>query len=352
MARVLLHDNQLCERGTTNALVDYARALRSHGHETVVSYWQHSPANVPSVISRLEQEFTLLPHDTQYSLGDITDEYDAAYFIKAGDNDGLVLPGTPSFVHAVFQNYEPHGSRYAYVSSWLARQMRDQASGRRGRRNGLHERGQRALEDGCANSLEFEHLDHIVDMPSPQSGTRQALGIPEDAFVILRYGGYDTFDIDWAMESVRQLLDQYPNWHFVGVNTKPFTNHSRSHFLPAILDPVEKASLVLASDVFLSARSQGESFGLAIAEALQIGTPVLAWQGGADRNHLEMLRGLDATYRSARDMATRLKRLANSQASSSTQERRARGNMFRPKRVAPELMRQLQISGNGPEVPG
>lgn len=343
MSRVLLHDNQLCERGTTNALVDYARALRGIGYETDLSYWRSSPANVDGVISRLADEFTLVPHDDQHSLGRVADDYQAAYFIKAGSDDGLLLPETHSFVHAVFQNYEPHGDRYAYVSSWLAHEMRRQVESRRGRREGRMTVGQAARSGGCLNALDFEYLNHIVDVPTPLPGMRQSLGLPDEAFVILRYGGYDTFDIPWVHSLVPQLLEENRNWHFIGVNTARFTTHPRARFLPPMLDSVEKVSLMRSADVFLSARSQGESFGLAIAEALQVGTPVLAWEGGSDRNHCVMLEGLKATYRSPRQLRRKLQHLASGQDSSSRQVRQARGDLFRPHAVLPHLIRQLGL---------
>jgi hypothetical protein len=190
---------------------------------------------------------------------------------------------------------------------------------------------------GCLDPLAFDFLDHIVDMPLPESGIREELGIPEEAFVILRFGGYETFDIGWVKETVLQSLDAHPRWHFVGLNTEIFTNHPRAHFLPMIVDPVEKVSLIAASDVFLSARSQGESFGLAIAETLQVGIPVLAWAGGDDRNHRVMLNGLGGLYRRPLDLRWRLGRLAAGHDPSSQTARRTRGDQFRPAVVAPKL---------------
>ena len=135
--RVLLHDNQLCERGTTTSMLDYARALRAGGHETEISYWSQSPANVPRIIAHIEEEFKLLPHSSQFEVPKGAEFFDAAYFIKAGANDGLVVPGVRTLVHAVFQQYEPHGSRLAYISDWLADSMREQVTGSAGRENGL-----------------------------------------------------------------------------------------------------------------------------------------------------------------------------------------------------------------------
>lgn len=318
-------------------MADYARILCQRGHEVSISYWSGSSANVPAVITRLESEFNLIPHKDRSKLPQVKGMFDSAYLIKSGEIDGLVLPEAHNLVHAVFQNYEPHGSRYAYISKWLAGAMRKQVYGISKRRGNLIQRGQEAVSHGCRNALDFAHLDLVVDVPHPQSGMRSELGIPEDAFVILRFGAQDTFDIPWAIETVVRLLDMYPNWFFVGLNTAPFTDHPRAIYVPMVMDPVEKSSIIAASDVFLTARGQGEAFGVAIAEALQIGIPVLAWNGGNDRNHIEMLKGLNGLYRQPSDLRRRLKQLAEGRDSSSAGARRARGEQFRPSVVAPNL---------------
>ncbi|MDA9863343.1 hypothetical protein N9C58_00045 [bacterium] len=342
-ARILLHDNQLCERGTTTSMLDYGRALRERGHDVEISYWRDSPANVPAVIGRVTSEFVVHAHTDRFKLDDAASSYDAGYFIKSGQDDGLVLAEGHSLVHAVFQVFEPHGSRYAYISRWLAESMRADV-GAGGPTPEVMNRALAAQETGCTNALQFEYLNLIVDTPSPQLGIRQQLGIPEDAFVMLRFGGQDTFDIGWAQQTVVQMLDRHRDWYFVGLNTNRFTTHERALFLPMVMDPVEKASIIAAADVFITARGQGEAFGMAIAEALQIGTPVLAWNGGTDRNHVQMLDGLGALFRKPWDLRWRLRRLAAGKDPASVGARQARGDEFRPSAVTPRLEAMLGLS--------
>ena len=337
--RVLLHDNQICERGTTTSLLDYGRVLQQRGHDIAVSYWSGSSANVPAVIERVGREFPLLAHPEPDYLPASLGDFDAAYLIKAGLQDGILLPEAHNLVHAVFQEYDPHGSRYVYISEWLARAVRERVD-QKGNEE-LREFGAQAVKLGCANALAFEHLDLIVDIPEPQSGIRQQLGIPEEAFTILRFGGYDTFDIGWAQQTVVRLLDENPHWYFVGLNTAPFTDHKRALFLPLVPDNVEKASIIAASDVFLTARGQGEAFGVAIAEALQIGIPVLAWNGGIDQNHIAMLKGLGGLFQRPWDLRRRLRRLGRGKDPSSRIERQERGNQYRPDIVGPKLEQLL-----------
>jgi hypothetical protein len=346
--RILLHDNQLCERGTTTSLVDYGRALNERGHEVEISYWSESPANVPEIVTRIGSEFRLHPHADRYALPPSVSDFDHGYFIKAGDNDGIYLPQGHSLIHAVFQNYEPHGSRYAYISAWLALAVRRAVESGHGRREGLPERGRAAVEAGCTDALEFEHLDLIVDTPMPQPGFRAHIGVPEDAFVILRFGAPDTFDIPWARQVILDELDRNPSWYFVGLNTDRFTSHERALFLPRVMDPVEKASIIAMANVFVTARGQGEAFGVAIAEALQIGIPVLAWRGGNDQAQVDMLDDLGGLYRGPRDLRRRLRRIARGKDHSSADARRHRGDMFRPDVVTPRLERLLGLSPEGP----
>jgi len=341
--RILLHDNQLCERGTTTSMLDYARALRKRNHEVEISYWRQASANVPAVIARVSEEFPVFPHTEQFDISKEAKDFDAAYFIKAGNDDGLLVPETHNLVHAVFQEYEPHGSRYTYISKWLADSMREKVSGRVGQSEVFRSRGEAAESSGCLNALDFQFLDLIVDVATPQLGIRSQFGIPAEAFVILRFGGQDTFDIGWVQKTVVTLLDQNPNWYFVGLNTQRFTDHTRAIFIPMVMDPVEKASIIACADVFLTARGHGEAFGVAIAEALQLGIPVLAWEGGVDRNHTHMLSGLGGLFRKPWDLRFRLRRLAKGKDPASVSRRMERGNQYRPENIVPNLESMLGI---------
>ena len=340
--RILLHDNQICERGTTTSMLDYARVLRGNGHDVELAFWDASPANQPKVIERVRAEFPLHGHPEPDRIPASFSGFDSAYFIKAGFFDGLVLPETHNVIHAVFSDYEPHGCRYVYISQWLADHVRSQTHGRSGRKSKALDCGLRARQNGCVDALEFGHLNLIVDIAPPELGMREELGIPDEAFVITRFGGYDSFDVAWVQQKVAALLEDHPDWYFVGLNTKPFTRHSRAIFLPMTPDPVEKASVAAMGDVFLTARGEGEAFGVAIAEALQLGIPALAWEGGAYRNQVSMLKGLNGTFRTPRQLERRLKELSHGTEPSVVEALQQRGDEFRPTRVAPQLEALLQ----------
>jgi glycosyltransferase involved in cell wall biosynthesis len=340
--RVLLHENQICERGTTQAVIDYAHGLNELGHEVAIAYPIEAKANVPKQIDVLSEQFTLLPYGRIDALREMGQEFDAAYFIKGGEFDGKDAGPIRTVVHAVFQNYDPHGDHYAYVSQWLADHMRRQALGPFGRRREGRELGRSAEAQGCSNALDFSWIPHACDMPDSTESVRSRLAIPDEAFVILRYGGFQTFDVDWAQGVIDQQLRVNPDWYFIGVNTEPFTTHERALFLPPVISRQEKANLLGSADVFMTARREGESFGLSHVEALQMGLPVLAWSGGRDRNHVEMLSDIHGLYRDPKSLVRDLRNIRDGAGVAGEPSRRARGDEFRPAKVVPLLEQALK----------
>jgi glycosyltransferase involved in cell wall biosynthesis len=126
-------------------------------------------------------------------------------------------------------------------------------------------------------------------MPPATNSIRANWGVPLDARVCIRLGGESTFDIPWVHQTIIRVLEENKDFYFIGYNTHKFTHHPRARFLSSINNKAEKSNALKSADVFLHARRQGESFGMAILEAMQLSVPVLAWKGGWDRNHTKLL---------------------------------------------------------------
>jgi hypothetical protein len=269
MSRILFHLNSISERGTTTAALEYAQALKKKGHTAVFGFDQRDKTNHPLFIKKIAEEWPLIPYvDFQEFSRKEAQLFDFAYFIKSGENDGKFIPGVTNYIHCVFQSYEPHGDIYAYVSEWLANQMR--------------------LTQASSDDKEFLSVPHIVDMPDPTIDLRQKLGIPKSAICGIRIGGIETFDIKFVRDLVMKLAHQ-DEYYFIFINTEVFTNSPNVKFLNTVFDKQMKANLLASADYFLHARERGESFGVAIVEAIQMGIPVFAWEGGIDRNHVQLL---------------------------------------------------------------
>ena len=232
------------------------------------------------VIEEISKEFEMFPYQFFWQLKNREKKFDVGYFIKAGFDDGQIFKSTPSIVHSVFQEYEPHGDYYLYVSEWLADLMRSKSCGEG------HSHQDKCRTKNCSN---FEYLDHAVSMPETDANLRSILQIPTDDIVGVRYGGFDTFDIDWVKEALLEILDGDSRFHLVFANTRQFLHHPRAHFLSTIFEPIDKSRFLKTGNFFIHARKQGESFGLAILESISVGIPVITFCGGLDLNHLNLV---------------------------------------------------------------
>jgi len=328
-----MHDNSLSERGTTNAVLGYAQLLTQYGHSIEIAYNEETPSNNPAVVKKIASEFELVPYRTFSSLRQHQLQYDLAYFIKSGRNDDRYFDKTPSLVHAVFQEYQPHGYKYFYVSEWLSQTMKN-----RQWRPKNYLAGRQGIENGCVNARKFDFLPHVVDVEQLGQGMRGELGLPPDCFVILRYGGYDTFDIPWAQQALVEIIETNPHVFALMVNTRPFSDHERVIYLTQFTSHLERDRLLGTADLFLHARMRGESFGLSIVEALQARIPVLAWVGGSDRNHTALLSNSNSLYSNRSDLVLKLRAAIQDTSDFQSNDQITRAEQFRSLAVAPSLI--------------
>jgi glycosyltransferase involved in cell wall biosynthesis len=268
----------LCERGTTVAMYDYAVANEEvQGNVSVIFYQRYHPANHPKVVEKFKERFIVVEYsqwsDIENFITDVPLDY--LYVIKYGYRDENITTKIPCLVHSVF-TWDPHGN-YACVSEKLAK------------------------KHNCI------WLPHIINpLPFDKNGRsefRKRYGIPKDAYVYGRYGGKDTFSIEYVKESIREDIDSNPNIWFVFVNTDKFVEHPRVLFTPSIIDPVDKGNFVTACDAMIHGRIEGETFGLAVAEFISLGKPVLSCPAvtGEDNEHIHLGKDWVTVYYTKND---------------------------------------------------
>ena len=202
---------------------------------------------------------------------------------KPGPYDGFLVPGLKNCVHAQFLCDEFHGDTYAYLSSWMSRVM-----------------------TGRENSFVPFYVPRFVS----EEDLRRKLRIPKEAKVFGRHGGWDTFNIPFARKAVIEHARNFTGDHFVFLNTEPIRGSEQFpnvHYLPATVDPVEKAKFLATCDAMLHARWHGETFGLAVGEFAVLGKPVITFSESRERAHLEMLGKQALLYRNAGELAEILK---------------------------------------------
>lgn len=264
--KVAFWDNQLCERGSTTAMFDYALCNQSIlGNESFIFYDCNSRLNKPEIIYMFKQNFEYVVGVSCFAdVDDYLKELDipVIYIIKSGQKDDKLSNVAKNCIHCVFQCNEPHGDVYASVSPWVE-----------------------------GNGGKYPVVPHMINLPSFHGNLRSALGIPSGAIVIGGYGGPKQFNITWVQRTIRKVAKlKGPKIYFLFANFVPFDQGIENiKFLPAIYDRQRKVEFINTCDAMIHACSMGETFGLAIAEFSSCNKPVFATKFGNTMAHVELL---------------------------------------------------------------
>jgi len=284
--KVAFHSRILTERGSEGAMLDYARLNCSVlGNESVLCLPDRPEFAENPLLTKWQNEFSIIRYQNKNDLGARLkkEKAEIIYLTKPGPDDGFLVPGLRNCVHAQFLCDEFHGDAYAYLSCWMSRVM----TGR-----------------------EDSFVPFFVPQFVSEEDLRSKLGIPKGAKVFGRHGGWDTFNIPFARRAVVEQAQNCTGDHFVFLNTEPIRGtegFSNVHYLPATVDPVEKAKFLATCDAMLHARWHGETFGLAVGEFAVLGKPVITFSESREKAHLEMLRNQALLYRNLGELAGILK---------------------------------------------
>lgn len=264
MVKIAFWDNCLCERGTAIAIYDYALFNRTIlGNESIILYNPNNKHNNSDVVDKFKKEFAVHEISNNSELDPLleAERCDIVYIIKAGDNsDGRISKIKKSVIHCVFTCNFPHGDVYASVSPRVE-----------------------------GNNGNYPVVPHIVHLPIHEQNLREKLNIPKNAVVFGRHGGYETFSIDYVKRVVSSVAKCFPDIYFLFVNTEPFCDPLPNVIhLNKIIDLNSKSEFINTCDAMLWARSDGETFGLSIAEFSILNKPVLATHSG-DNAHVYYL---------------------------------------------------------------
>lgn len=281
--KVIFHENQLNQRGTSVALFDYA--YYNHkilGNESVIMYPKNDAGNDAKAVEKFRKEFEVIGYEDFADRDRLIEKSkaDVFYAILAGMKQNIPENLIKTCVHAVFKFYEPFGDVYAYVSKWLSEEMSGGKS---------------------------PFVPHMINLPDVQGNLRHELGIPKDATVFARYGGARTFDIEFAKKAVKEVSKR-KDLYFIFMGTDAFAKKSlfRSYkniiFLPPSADLERKVKFINTSDAFLHARNRGETFGIAIGEFSIKNKPVITYGLSEERSHLDILQDKAIIYNNEREL--------------------------------------------------
>ena len=262
---VAFWDNQLCERGTTVALYDYAYYNQTILKNTSYIFYDKNRAeNNTEIIRKFKAEFMVQETDG-FKYVDaylLQNNITHIYIIKGGSRDGNLSQVAKNCIHCVFHAYEPHGEIYATIAPWI--------KGNEDRR--------------------YPVVPHMINLPPLDSSQnkRQALGIPIAAVVFGGYGGKDSFNIPFVQEVVYQVAKHNPQIYFLFANFNRFSPEALPNIihLETITDLAEKVRFINTCDAMLWAQNMGETFGIAMGEFSSQNKPILAKNIGLSNPNL------------------------------------------------------------------
>ena len=118
---------------------------------------------------------------------------------------------------------------------------------------------------------------------------RQSLGIPHSATVFCRHGGPTRFDMTAAHQAVVQVASLRPDMYFLFLNTNRFAPENVSNIihLPMRDSRDYLPTFIRSCDAMVHGRSNGENFGLAIAEFSTLHKPVFTTPSNSPTNARE-----------------------------------------------------------------
>ncbi len=285
---ILWHSNQFGPRGTEVSMYDYASSFEeflcgvSHvmtfGLESLVNRmpFPDSMASKPKFESRFPGRTHLLMRNGNTEVDELIANVsaDAFYATQYGTRAGTVVWPTPekggrakTLLHAVFDGNEPHYDSYAVIGETVPR-------------------------------LPGVPVVHYLTYVSPAlldlPGLRGEWGVPPDARVFCRHGGPGTFDIAFVRQAVCDHAASHPKDYFVLLGTDAVgcdLEHKNIINLPKSTDLAYKQQFLNSCNACLHARSDGETFGLGVAECAMSGLPVMTYCSppGAASFHIQTL---------------------------------------------------------------
>jgi glycosyltransferase involved in cell wall biosynthesis len=288
--KIVFHDNSLSLRGTTVAIYDWAFWLREYLElEPIIMYDTQHPANNNGVVNKFQKQFPVFGYSNVSQIDEILEKNECDFFFmeKSGKPDGVISTVCKNLVNAISVCDESHihGDVFAMGSKWLSK----------------------------ITNYKIPYVPYIVHLPDEQENMRNELGIPEDALVLGRNGGWETFDLSFVKETIIEIINQRSDLWFVFQFTEPFYKHERIIYLEGTPDLNQKVKFINTCDAMIHARYIGESFGLSCAEFSIRNKPIITYYNSPERNHIDILGERGIYYENKNDIFHILKNLDKNQ---------------------------------------
>jgi hypothetical protein len=266
MIKIAFNLSNIDVRGTATSGYDYAVALKDFYNIDSIILGNINSINDDIAIDKFRKRFKLYFYSNFHEINDIVkyENCNLIYSIKYGTKEYDYKFIVPEVIHCVFDMSQPHGHVYAGVSKYVA------------------------------NKYGYNlYVPHMISLkPSLyRDNMRKILNIPEDSLVFGRYGGQDTFNIDFVKTSIINIVNKYKNIYFLFINTPTFYIHKQIYYLDKIIDNDIKNKFLCTLNAFIEAGTLGHSFGLACGEASVNNIPIILYESHNlwNRAHIDII---------------------------------------------------------------
>lgn len=275
------------ERGTEIAIYDYAHYNETLlGNKSIIYCFtpqKQAQVGFPSIrtsYDKFKNRFQIIEISDFSEIKDI----DVFYTLTHGGTDiynfgSDVWKNMRTVKHCVFGVSNPEGDIYCVISDQLNRKY----------------------------GIDLPVIPHMVCIGKTTEDLRSNLNIPKEAIVYGRYGGYDTFSVQIARQAVTEIASQDATKYFLFMNTPKFCNLPNVIFLDGSTDMEVKRRFINTCDAFLHGRSDGETFGLSIAEFALCLKPIVSNAQCTDDAHFQILGNQIIKYHSKDELVNILK---------------------------------------------
>jgi hypothetical protein len=283
MKIVAFLSNKLTLRGTEIAIYDYAdynekilgnkSIIITRDYEKIKNLWDVDI----KAYEKFKNRFEVYYYETQSDIDQIiiNNNVSHLFIIKAGSWDGLISKKCKNIIHCVFDVSSPHGEVYVPIGNTINKQY----------------------------GTNYPVMPHMVTLPECSENLRSELGIPENAIVIGRYGGKESFDIKFVHSAIQNIVSKRDDIYFLFMNTYEFYQHKNIIYLPGNADMIYKRKFINTCDALIHARERGETFGLTCGEFAICEKPVITWGGSTEREHLIILKDKAVIYNNQNELA-------------------------------------------------
>lgn len=275
--KVAFLSNKLTLRGTEIALYDYAdyneRILCNESIIITRDYdlIKHEYDVDKQAYDKFHSRFKVEYYSNNHDIDNVVMKHGIThlYIIKAGDSwDGILSSKCKNLIHCVFTTQTPHGQVYSPISQVI---------------NNIY-------------NTNFPVVPHMAHLPDTNEHLRNELNIPDNAIVFGRYGGKESFDIQFVHDVIKNILTVRDDIYFLFMNTNKFYEHKNIIYLDGNSCMIHKRKFINTCDALIHARDRGETFGLTCGEFAICKKPVITYGVAKENSHLMILKDKAVVY--------------------------------------------------------